>query len=54
MPKPAGDAQFRVVRHLDRHEWQPNIATVQAIEAAVTELLSDPAQGALAVQQLEI
>ena len=28
-------------------------ATDQAIEAAVTELLSDPAQAALAVQQLD-
>ena len=53
MSKPAGDAQSRVVRRLVRREWQPNSATAQAIEAAVTELLSDPAQAALAVQQLD-
>ena len=50
MSKPVGDAQSRVVRRLVRHEWQPNSGTAQAIEAAVTELLSDPAQATLAVR----
>ena len=51
--KPAGDAQSRAARRLLRHEWQPNSATAQAIEAAVAELLSDPAQAALAKRQME-
>ena len=52
MSKPAGDAQSREARKLLRHEWQPNSATAQAIEAAVAELLSDPAQAALAERQM--
>ena len=50
--KPAGDAQSRAARKMLRHEWQPNSATAQAIEAAVAELLSDPAQAALAERQM--
>ena len=50
--KPAGDAQSRAARRLLRHEWQPNSATAQAIEAAVAELLSDPAQAKLAERQM--
>ena len=52
MSKPAGDAQSRAARRLLRHEWQPNSETAQDIEAAVAELLSDPAQAALAEQQM--
>ncbi len=52
MSKPAGDAQSREARRLLRHEWQPNSATAQTIEAAVAELLSDPAQAALAERQM--
>ena len=51
--KPAGDAQSRKARKLLRHEWQPNSATAQDIEAAVAELLSDPAQAALAKRQMQ-
>ena len=50
--KAAGDAQSRAARRLLRHEWQPNSATAQAIEAAVAQLLSDPAQAALAERQM--
>ena len=50
--KPAGDAQSRAARRLLRHERQPNSATALAIEAAVAELLSDPAQAALAERQM--
>ena len=50
---PAGDAQSRAARRLLRHEWQPNSATAQAIEAAVAQLLSDPTQALLAKQQME-
>ena len=50
--KPAGDAQSRAARRLLRHEWQPNSATAQDIETAVAELLSDPAQAALAKRQM--
>ena len=52
--KPAGDAQSRAARRLLRHEWQPNSATAQDIEAAVAELLSDPAQAALAKRQMTV
>ena len=52
MSKPAGDAQSREARRLLRHEWQPNSATAQDIEAAVAQLLSDPAQAALAERQM--
>ena len=52
MSKPAGDAQSRAARKMLRHEWQPNSATAQDIEAAVAELLSDPAQAALAERQM--
>ena len=50
--KPAGDAQYRAARHLLCHELQPNSTTAQDIEAAVAELLSDPAQAALAGRQM--
>ena len=52
MAKPAGDAQSREARKLLRHEWQPISVTAQAIEAAVAELLSNPAQAALAQRQM--
>ena len=52
MSKPAGDAQSRAARRLLRHEWQPTSATAQDIEVAVAELLSDPAQAALAERQM--
>ena len=52
MAKPAGDAQSREARKLLRHEWQPISVTAQAIEAAVAELLSNPAQAALAERQM--
>ena len=51
--KPAGDAQSRAARKMLRHEWQPNSATAQDIETAVAELLSDPAQAALAKRQMD-
>ena len=54
MSKPAGDAQSREARRLLRHEWQPNSATAQTIEAAVAQLLSDPAQAGLAKKQMGI
>ena len=53
MSKPAGDAQSREARKLLRHEWQPNSEVAQDIEAAVAELLSDPAQAALAERQMQ-
>ena len=53
MAKPAGDAQSREARKLLRHEWQPNSEVAQDIEATVAELLSDPAQAALAKRQME-
>ena len=52
MYKPAGDAQARAARKMLRHEWQPNSEAAQDIEAAVAELLSDPAQAALAERQM--
>ena len=52
MSRPAGDSQSRAARRLLRHEWQPESATAQAIEAAVVQLLSDPSQAALAEQQM--
>ena len=52
MSKPAGDAQSDTARKMLRHSWQPNSATAKAIEVAVAELLSDPAQAALAEQQM--
>ena len=52
MSKPPGDAQSRAARRLMRHEWQPNSKTARGIEAAVAELLSDPAQAALAERQM--
>ena len=51
--KPAGDAQSRGARKMLRHEWQPISATALAIEDAVAELLSDPAQAALAERQMD-
>ena len=53
MSKPAGDAQSRAARKMLRHEWQPNSEVAQDIEAAVAELLSDPAQAALAERQMD-
>ena len=53
MSNPAGDAQAREARRMIRHEWQPNSATALAIEDAVAELLSDPAQAALAERQMD-
>ena len=50
--KPAGDTQSRAARKMLRHEWQPNSEVAQAIEVAVAELLSDPAQAALAERQM--
>ena len=50
--KPAGKAQSDAARKLLRHEWQPSSKTAQAIEAAVAELLSDPAQAMLAEKQM--
>ena len=52
MSKPAGDAQSRAARKMLRHEWQPNSKVAQDIETAVAELLSDPAQAALADRQM--
>ena len=51
--KPAGDAQSRAARKMLRHEWQPISATALAIEVAVAQLLSDPAQATLAKRQME-
>ena len=51
--KPAGDAQSRSARKMLRHEWQLLSATAQAIESTVAELLSDPAQAALAERQMQ-
>ena len=50
--QPAGDTQSRAARKMLRHEWQPNSKVAQDIEAAVAELLSDPAQAALAKKQM--
>ena len=50
---PPGNTQSRAARSLLRHEWQPNSTTAQSIEAAVAQLLSDPAQAALAEQQIK-
>ena len=50
--QPAGDAQSRAARKMLRHEWQPNSEVAQDIETAVAELLSDPAQAALAERQM--
>ena len=52
MSRPAGKARSDAARRLLRHEWQPNSETAQAIEAAVAQLLSDPAQAALAERQM--
>ena len=52
MSKPAGNAQARAARKVLRHEWQPNSEVAQDIEATVAELLSDPAQAALAKRQM--
>ena len=53
MSKPAGDAQSRAARRLLRHEWQPNSKIAQDIEGAVAQMLSDPAQAALAERQMD-
>lgn len=50
--RPAGDAQSRAARRLLRHTWQPESETARAIERAVAELLSDPAQAAPAARQM--
>ena len=52
MAKAPGKAQSDPARKLLRHEWQPNSETAQAIEVAVHQLLSDPAQAALAERQM--
>ena len=52
MSRPAGKARSDAARSLLRHEWQPNSATARAIEASVAQLLSDPAQAALAERQM--
>ena len=52
MSQPAGDAQSRAARRLLRHDWQPNSKVAQDIEVAVAQLLSDPAQAALAERQM--
>ena len=52
MSKPAGKAQSDAARKLLRHEWQPTSETAHAIEAAVAELLTDPAQAKLAEEQM--
>ena len=49
--KQADDAQSHEARRLLRH-GQPHSPTTQAIEAAVAELLSNPAQAALAERQM--
>ena len=51
--KPAGDTQSRAARRLLRHEWQPTSKTAQSIETAVAQLLTDPAQAALAERQMK-
>ena len=53
MSKPVGEAQSRDARRLLRHNWQPNSEVAQDIEVAVAELLSDPAQAALAARQMQ-
>ena len=53
LSRPAGDAQSRAARRLLRHEWQPNSTTARMIELSVSELLSDPAQAALAERQMQ-
>ena len=35
-----------------RHQWQPNSTTAQAIEGTVAKILSDPAQAKLAEHQM--
>ena len=52
MSNPPGDTQSRAARRLLRHQWQPTSVTAQAIDAAVVQLLSDPAQAALAERQM--
>ena len=52
MAKAPGKAQSDAARSLLRHEWQPTSETAQAIEAAVAQLLNDPAQAALAERQM--
>ena len=52
MDKAPGKAQSDAARKLLRHQWQPNSSTAQAIEAAVAQLLSDPAQATLAARQM--
>ena len=51
--QPAGDTQSRAARKMLRHEWQPNSEVAQDIEVAVAQLLSDPAQAALAEWQMD-
>ena len=51
--QPAGDTQSRAARKMLRHEWQPNSEVAQDIEVAVAQLLSDPAQAALAERQMD-
>ena len=53
LTKTPGEAQSDPARSLLRHQWQPNSATAQDIEAAVAQLLSDPVQAALAERQMD-
>ena len=53
MSNTPGDNQSRAARRMLRHQWQPSSKTAQAIETAVTELLSDPKQAELAQKQME-
>ena len=52
MSRPAGDSQSRAARRLLRHTWQRESETARLIELMVAELLSDPAQAALAARQM--
>ena len=53
MSNTPGDNQSRAARRILRHQWQPSSKTPQAIEIAVTKLLSDPKQAELAQKQME-
>ena len=52
MSNAPGEAQSRPARTLLRSQWQPKSKTALAIENAVAQLLSDPAQADLAARQL--
>ena len=53
MSNTPGDNQSRAARRILRHQWQPSSKPPQAIEIAVTKLLSDPKQAELAQKQME-